>query len=362
MRILNKYITWSIAKGYIFILLIFVGLYFIIDIFSTLSDMLKSNPPISVIFTYYIYMIPLIFLRVGPFALLISTLYVFGDLNKHNEITTMRASGVSMMGICLPVIILAALLSAISFYTQEEILMETQKQVEEIKIHYIKKENITGEQPNFAFPYDKSIFFARNFSPKTGIMDDVTVFEEDNQENIIKKIICKNVIYKNTKWCGLNAIEYNLDTNGNIVGVPKQANEMEIKLSGTPREILARKAIFTEFAPIKAIRKEIKHLKKAKVHGNVLANKIIDYHQKISGAFAHFFIIFAVLPFAAEIKKRRVTLSALGTGFIFGFAYYCVSGFTVAIAKSGALLPALGVWIGPIFFIAVGLTAFYLMR
>jgi lipopolysaccharide export system permease protein len=362
MRILNKYITANIAKGYFFILFVFVGLYFIIDIFSTLSDMLKSNPPITVIVSYYLYMIPLIFLRVGPFALLISTLYVFGDLNKHNEITTMRASGVSMMGICLPVVVLAALLSATAFYTQEKVLMETQKKVEEIKMRYIKKENLTGDQPNFAFPYDKSIFFARYFSPKTGIMEDVTIFEEDQHDNIIKKIICKNVIYKNTKWYGLNAIEYNLDAESNIVGQPKQENEMEIKLSGTPREIMARKAVFTEFASIRMVRREIKHLKKARVQGNVLNSKIIDYHQKISGAFAHFFIIFAVLPFAAEIKKRRVTLSALGTGFIFGFAYYCVSGFTVAIAKSGMLLPALGVWIGPMFFIAVGLTAFYLMR
>ena len=362
MRILNKYITKNIAEGYIFILFVFVGLYFIIDIFSTLSDMLKSNPPVSVIFIYYLYMIPLIFLRVGPFALLISTLYVFGDLNKHNEITTMRASGVSMLEICLPVVVLAALLSAASFYTQEKVLMETQKRVEEIKIRYIKKENVTGEQANFAFPYEKSIFFARNFSPKTGIMEDVTIFEEDPHDNIVKKVICKNVIYKNSKWFGLNAVGYNLDADSNIVGQPKQASEIEVKLSGTPREVLARKAVFTEFASIREVRREIKHLKKAKVQGNVLNSKIIDYHQKISGAFAHFFIIFAVLPFAAEIKKRRVTLSALGTGFIFGFAYYCVSGFTVAIAKSGMLLPALGVWIGPMFFIAVGLSAFYLMR
>jgi LPS export ABC transporter permease LptG len=361
MRILNKYITSNIAKGYVFILLVFVGLYFIIDIFSTLTDMLKSNPPLSEVFTYYVYMIPLIFLRVGPFALLISTLYVFGDLNKHNEITTIRASGVSMLEICLPVVVFAMLLSVIAFYTQEKVLMETQKKVEEIKMHYIKKENLTGDQPNFAFPYDKSIFFAHHFSPKTGMMEDVTIFEEDQHDNIVKKIICKNVIYKNLKWCGLNVVEYNLDERSNIVGQPKQENEIEIRLSGTPREILARKAVFTEFASIQMVRKEIKHLKKAKVQGNVLNSKIIDYHQKISGAFAHFFIIFAVLPFAAEIKKRRVTLSALGTGFIFGFAYYCISGFTVAIAKSGALLPALGVWIGPVFFIAVGLTAFYLM-
>ena len=104
MRILDRYLIKRIAMSYFFILAIFVGLYLIIDIFSTLSDILKAKTPILVLFEYYLNTIPFILLKVSPIAILISTLFTFGELNKNNEILSIRASGTSILRISLPLI------------------------------------------------------------------------------------------------------------------------------------------------------------------------------------------------------------------------------------------------------------------
>jgi len=361
MRILNKYVLKNIVTVYLFILLVFIGLYLLIDIFSTMSDMLKAKTPLHTLVAYYFFMLPAIFMRVGPFSLLISTLYVFGEMNKTNEITSMRACGVSTRHLCAPVICFALALSVLSFFMQEKVLMESQKKVEEIKTRFIHKDNKDNEFSNFAFPYNNFIFFAQKFRPKEGYMENVTIFEEDDKDNIIKKTVCRRLIYQPANWKGREVIEYNLDPEGNIFGKPVESLEKEIKLSGLPQDIISRRTIFNQYASLRTLRKDRKRLKKVG-DSTLYSNKTIDYHSKIAEPFSHFFMLFAAIPFAAQIRKRKAALSSLSTGFIFGFSYYCLSAFSIALAKSAILFPILGPWLAPLFFVVMGITGFYMLR
>ena len=362
MSILNKYLIKNIITGYLFILLIFVGLYFIIDLFSTLSDLLKSKPPITAIANYYLNMIPLIFLRVSPFALLISILYAFGELNKNNEIVSMRASGISIFKIALPVLFLSLFISFFSLYVQENILVNSQKKVEDIKIKYIKKKTSPDKlERNLAFPSANMIFFVQRFYPGKGVMEDITIFEENKKGQIIKKTICSSLEYEENAWVGSNVMEYHLDESGSIIDKPKHWPKKEIPLTENPKELVFKRSLFSQFTPLKTLKKEKDRLKKIKAY-NILSGLTIDYHRKIAEPFTHFFLILCVLPFALEIKKRKVALSSLGTGFIFGFIYYGFVSFSIALGKAGAILPIFSAWLAPIFFITVGITGLILVK
>ena len=129
MRVLDKYIVKHVSYGYLFILLVFIGLYFIIDIFSNLSDILKAKPPLLILAQYYLHSLPLIILRVSPLSLLVSTLYTFGELNKNNEIISIRASGLSIFRIALPVVFFSVLIAMTVFFLQEKILIHSQKKL-----------------------------------------------------------------------------------------------------------------------------------------------------------------------------------------------------------------------------------------
>ncbi|MCP4651809.1 MAG: YjgP/YjgQ family permease [Candidatus Omnitrophica bacterium] len=362
MRILSRYITKNVISGYLFILFVFIGLYFVIDIFTTLSDILKTKPPLMIVVNYYLYMLPLIFLRVAPFSLLISTLYTFGELNKNNEIISMRASGISIIKICFPVIFFALLASFVTLYVQEKTLAPSQKKVEDIKLRYIKNDKSSiGEEKNFAFPSKNTIFFARKFIPKEGILEDVTMFDEDKNGNITKKSIAKKLSYSDGTWEGSDIIEYSLDSKGNIVGKPSHWLKREMPLEDSPHEIIAKQNVFSQFASLKNLKKEITRLKRIGA-SSLLNNLVIDYHRKIADAFSHLFLIICILPFALEIKKRKVALSSLGTGFIFGFIYYLFTSFSIALGKSSVILPIFSAWLAPLFFLTVGITGLFLVK
>lgn len=362
MSILNKYLLKNIISGYLFILLIFIGLYFIVDLFSNLSDILKTKPPVSVLVIYYVSMTPLIFLRVSPFSLLVSVLYTFGELNRGNEIISMRSCGISVFKISLPVLFLSLFVSIFSLYIQENTLAISQKKVEDIKIKYIEKQtNLGVEEKNLAFSSENMIFFAQRFRPMEGSLQGVTIFQENSEGNIIKKTISQDIHFEHGKWIADDLLEYLLDENGNIVNRPSLQQKQEIPLTETPKELALKKSLFSQFASFKTLKKEIDRLKKISAD-KILLGITIDYHRKISEPLSHFFIIICVLPFALEIKKRKAVLSSLGTGFIFGLIYYTFVSLSMALGKAGTILPVFGAWLAPLFFLTVGITGLLLVK
>ena len=362
MRILEKYILKNVITGYIFVLLVFIGLYFIIDIFTNLSDILKAKTPPIIVAQYYFHSLPLIIMRVSPLSLLISVLYTFGELNRNNEIISMRSAGFSLLKISFPIIFFGFLLSMATFYLQEKILIHSQKKVEDIKSRFIEKDLAKASaEKNLAFTSENMIFFVQKFMPKEKTLENVIIFKEDADRNITDKIICNKMIYADETWIGKGVIEYALDKDGNISGIPAAFESKKIALKEKPNELILKKSIYSQFSSLANLRKEMDRLKKVNAE-SLLANLNIDYYQKMAEPFAHLFLILGSLPLALEIKKRKVALNSLGVGLIFGFIYVLISSFSIALGKSGIILPLFSAWMAPVFFATVGITGLILLK
>ncbi len=362
MRIFDKYLLKNIIYSYIFIALIFIGLYFIIDLFSNLENILETKPSFLKIIQYYLYSIPLIILQVSPLALLISTLYTFGELNKNNEIISIRASGLSVLRIAAPALFFALFVSIFIFFLQEKTLIHSQRKAEEIKEQFLHKQtNTKTEEKNIAFTSGNMIIFAETFSPSKKTLTNVMVFQEGKNQTIVKKIICKRIVFENDSWVGKNVMEYNIDKQGELLDIPINLKTKKIDLREKPKELLLKQSIFSQFYSLNTLKREIYRLKQINA-GSFLSNLIIDYYRKIAEPFSHFFLIIGILPLALEIKKRKVALSSLGVGFIFGFIYYVLFSFSIALGKSGILLPFFSVWLTPLFFLTIGITGLLLIK
>jgi len=362
MRILDKYILKNIVFCYIFILFVFIMLYFIIDISYTLSDILKSKPPASILISYYLNMIPLIFLTVSPFSLPISVFYTFGELSRHNEVLSMRASGISVSRIAFPIIFFAVIISAFSLFIQEKVLIGAQKKIEDIKMHSIKKNySSQSDETNLAFSSMNTIFFVGKFSPQKKMLSDVIMFEENEKKNITKKTIAKSMVYEQNKWKASGIMEYKLDNAGNITGMPVYWAKKEIKLEEKPETLVFKKSILFQFASLKNLKKEIRQLKKVKAFDK-LANLTIDYNRKIVEPLSTLFLIVGILPLALEIKKRRAGFSSLGVGIISSFVYYTFMYFGIALGKGGIILANFCPWLAPLFFLSAGITGLIFLK
>ncbi|RKY37098.1 MAG: hypothetical protein DRP72_03475 [Candidatus Omnitrophota bacterium] len=361
MYILDKYISLKIIKGYLTILFAFIGLYVIVDLFSNLGSFLETKIPFNILVTYYFYSLLLIFLRVSPFSLLISTIYIFGRLNKSNEILGMRTFGLSALRISLVVLILSFVISSASLFIQERFLLTSQERVEEVKMKYIKKKKTFSQRRNITFRYQNMLFFVSRFIPYQRSLEEVIIFKEDNQGNITEKIVARKITYLKGIWVANEAISYKVNSQGKISDKPLYFKTKVIGLKEKPENLLIKRTALGEFLSLKDLKKEIHWLRKIKAY-NILSNLTIQLHQKIVQPFSHFFLIIGALPFVLEIKKRKVALSSLGLGFIFSFLYYLIFSVSLALGKAGVLLPSLCAWTAPLFFLIAGISGLLLLR
>ncbi len=364
MRILDNYILNKVVLSYILLIFCFVGLYIIVDLFSNLADFLTAKTSPLLILTYYFYSLPLMFLTTSPFALPISILYALGELNRNNEIVTMRSSGISVFRIASPIIFFALFLSVFSFSLQEKVLINTQRKVMDIKMTSFKKHRLnTKEIRNFVFQDDNKLFFVSRLNLKENIMTTVEIFKKDKNGDIREKMVCNSMVYINGQWKGYGIITYIITPEG-AVYEEKAYEDKDIELHKTPQEIVLARKTFGEYVSFKSLYQEIKRIRRlqANISSSRINNLTIELNKKVAEPFNHLFLVVGILPFALEIKKRKVGLFAIGGGVIFGFMYYLLFSISIALGKAGVIIPSLSAWTAPLFFLVVGVTGLVLLR
>lgn len=117
MKTLNLYVTKN------FLLTLTVAI--VIVIFGVMGartlkifEAISRGVPISDALMALFYLIPLSLTLTIPVGVLVATMLVFGRMSANNEITAMRACGVSILQIISPLIVLSFVLSCFCLYLQ----------------------------------------------------------------------------------------------------------------------------------------------------------------------------------------------------------------------------------------------------
>ena len=178
MQILDKYIVKNFLIPFFYCLALFLFLYIIIDLFGHLDEILKHKVPILLLQEYYLSMTPFIIMHTAPVASLLSVIYVVSSMNKHDEITAMRASGINMLRILTPFICVGLAISITIFAISEKLLPSSMKNAQYIKEKYIdKKDNPISKKgiDNIAL-YGKNdrLIFIKSYDPNESIAKGIT--------------------------------------------------------------------------------------------------------------------------------------------------------------------------------------------
>ncbi len=96
MTLLDRYILKEWLKVFGMALGAMVGLILIGEIFNSMPDFIQWKTPAGRVALYYLYQIPEQMPIVLPVATLVSMLFILGHLHKNQEITAMRAAGLSV--------------------------------------------------------------------------------------------------------------------------------------------------------------------------------------------------------------------------------------------------------------------------
>ena len=152
-RILDEYVVREFLNMFFLVMLAFVLLILVFTVFDLLSDILRNHIGWSTVGEYLLNLTPSMLYQIAPLAVLIAVLVTFGVLNRNSEIIAMKATGISLYRLVIPVVAISAIL-ALSLFLFDEFYLPQANQRQEALRSIIK-----GRPPQtFLHPEQKWIF------------------------------------------------------------------------------------------------------------------------------------------------------------------------------------------------------------
>ena len=133
MTILTRYLIRSHVGPFLFTFSLLTGLLFLNTVTRLLQDLVGKGLPREVILEALVLSFPHTVALTLPMAVLPAVLYTFSELAAASEIVAMSGGGVQPRRLFLPVLLLGALLSGITYTFNDRILPEANHQLKNLR-------------------------------------------------------------------------------------------------------------------------------------------------------------------------------------------------------------------------------------
>jgi lipopolysaccharide export LptBFGC system permease protein LptF len=135
MRISDRYIGKQVLLGTLYAVLV-LGLVLVLgNLFKKIQPLLvDQKAPLELVLRFVLNVLPMSLMYTVPWGFLSAVLLVFGRLSSHQEITSFRVAGVSLVRLSLPVFVIGALLSAVSLWININVVPSSKATVTQLLI------------------------------------------------------------------------------------------------------------------------------------------------------------------------------------------------------------------------------------
>ncbi|MBR7107720.1 MAG: LptF/LptG family permease [Lentisphaeria bacterium] len=129
---LDGYIFREFIIKYSILLLVFVILFVLSDIYRDISDFFDAKASWRDIVTYLIYKTPGNIRFILPISMLLGCMWTMATFGKNLEVTAMRASGLSLFRCGWAILFVGLLVSGVNIYFNEQLVPETSSRAERL--------------------------------------------------------------------------------------------------------------------------------------------------------------------------------------------------------------------------------------
>ena len=184
VRILSRYILRQHLPplGYALAALTFAML--VNQVAKQFGNFVGKGLPWSIVFEVFALSIPFIVAMTLPMAVLVAVLYTFSHLAADNEVTAMKASGISIARLLAPVLGGATLVAAISLLWNDQILPRSNHTLRTLLVDIQRKKPTFQLKEQVINEVVAGQFFLRaaRIDPAANTLTDVTIYDLEDPE------------------------------------------------------------------------------------------------------------------------------------------------------------------------------------
>jgi lipopolysaccharide export system permease protein len=351
MPCLHKYLLKEILKLFLIIQSVILVLFIFIEYLSKMNRFLSWDISLGGALWFVILETPFMFVQVAPASVLLANIFVFGLMNRNNELLALKSSGISISLLIRP-----ALFSGLAFTLVMFLLGEILVPISMVKAHHIentvisKNSNVTQTKKNIWVKSENKLIHFNFYDRIKQSVSGVTILEMGQGSKPEYRLDARTGYYKDGQWIFEHSIQqtYNPKTKEyDIIHYDQKAIKANIK----PEDIgqLVKKSEEMGFFELR------RYVEKVENEGYDATTYLVDMYGKMAFPFICFIMaltgaVTGMKPFSRESLPRAITM-----GIIISFMYWFVHGFCMSLGYGSTLPPFLAAWVANFLFLCFGL-------
>ena len=355
-------LDWYVVLTYLrWVSMAVVGLLgiFYISTFIDLADKLfKGQTSLSQLLEYFWFATPQFVYYVLPIAALLATLVTVGALTRSSELTVMKACGISLARVALPMFALSLVWSGCLFALEEGLLGRANRRAEAIR-HEIR----SGTPPpssllnrRWIAGAGNTIYHTRHVDHEQAAVAGLSVYElEDRPWRVHRSTYAARATF-GAGWEGED-VRIRRFSAAEADGDPP----VYTSAAAQPLPFLDPPETFWTEQPdpdVMGFRELDRHIETLRARGLDVVSLVVALHRKASFPFVCLVLTLIAVPFAVTTGSRGA-LYGVGAGIVLAFSYWVILSIFGAVGSAGLLVPALAAWAPNVLF--GGTAAYFLL-
>jgi lipopolysaccharide export system permease protein len=365
MRLLDRYLLREFLVPLAFCLSGFLIFWVAFDLFSELHSLQDKHLLAQDIAEYYLFRIPDFLPIALPVALLLAMLYALTTHSRYNELTAMRAAGVSLWRLCMPYMAVGFISTVGLFALNEFCAPKTADIAEEILGRRATNRPDAESRDEIRNPplivntRERRFWEIGIYNELTGEMINPHV-KWHLPDDSWRSIDADRAIRTNGVWTFYGNVTETIESNSLPRKVSKGKSLAMPEFTETPAEMTSQINILERFRRQTRTRR-----------ADVPIKEILDYLRlvpnpemwswlvtKLQGRFAGpctcLVVVLIAVPFAGGSGRRNVFVGVAASITIF-FLYYILQQVGFALGEAGRLPPWVAAWLPNLTFGIAGL-------
>ncbi len=318
---------------------------------ENLDDFIDQNVPLRIVLQYYLNFIPEIIRLMLPVSVLLGGLFTAGKMSNLNELTAIKASGVSLYRFVIPFLTTSFLISLLAIYFGGYVVPQANKHKVDIERSYMKKGFVRSGSNIFFQDSPNRIVTISYYDIINQKANRVSIqeFAKSDLVKMVLRIDARRMRYDSTKasWVLYNGIKRTFNNSG--VSVNKFDSLVVSYLNFTPEQII-KKQRKPEEMTLTELEEYANELYKT---GTDPTRIYIEYNSRLAFAFASFIVILFGVTISANKRSGSLAIQ-FGISILLTFVYLVLMKISQAFGKNGLLDPFITAWSANILFFLAG--------
>jgi LPS export ABC transporter permease LptG len=344
---LDRYVTRRLVAPILFVLLSTVSLYVIVDLTDHLDEMATNKPPAEVVVGYYWNLIPQAVMDVLPLALMIGVLILLTVLERQLELTALKAAGVSLYRLVVPVLLVGALGVAAMWVLGESAVPQSNSRASKLLDRIEGRETARtylATDRQWLVSRDESTFynFLRYDEEDQAVMR-FTMFTIDDRMRLRFHLVAPRLLYRDGAWIADAGWFRQIEPDGTD-RFQKIETPLEVNVPEGPSYFGQEYRRPSEMTA-GDLHRYIEALRESGYQPDRLS---VRWHQKFAYPLSAFIMVLLALPYGLNRGGRRVTtMQSVAIALSVGIGYFVLVAAFGKMAEAGLLHPIAGAW-GPV--------------